>query len=221
VPRRAPSAPPDLVLARLRASYPPRYSFLEAETPFQLLAAVILSAQCTDAMVNRVTPALFARWPTAEALAEADPRALEEVIHRTGFFRSKARNLLGMAKALVERHGGEVPDSMEALVALPGVGRKTANVILTNAFDKAEGVCVDTHVGRLARRLGLARGEDPVKVEQDLMRRFAREDWPDLTYLLIQHGRAVCPARSPRCGACVLTDVCPKRGVARSRAAKP
>jgi len=156
-----------------------------------------------------VTPALFARFPDAHALADAEQGELEEMIRSTGFFRNKAKSLLGMARAVVERHAGRIPDEMDALTKLPGVGRKTANVILGNAFDKNVGVVVDTHVTRLSNRLGLTTHQDPVKIEQDLMRQFPREQWTLLAHLLIEHGRAICLARTPRCPACPLADVCP------------
>lgn len=197
------------VIARLQEEHPDAHCELVHENPFQLLVATILSAQCTDARVNMVTPALFARFPTADDLAGARQEEVEELIHSTGFYRNKARSLLGMAAALVERHGGEVPAEMEALVALPGVGRKTANVVLSNAFGKAEGVVVDTHVGRIVGRLGFTRQTDPVRVERDLMKLIPREHWGSLEHLLIFHGRRVCAARRPRCGECVIADLCP------------
>ncbi len=171
--------------------------------------ATVLSAQCTDKRVNLVTPVLFARYPDAHALAAARTGTLEGIIKSTGFFRNKAKSLLGLARGVVERHDGTLPDSMEQLVALPGIGRKTANVILGNAFGKNEGVVVDTHIGRLARRLGLTRHDDPVKVESALADIFPRKSWTMLAHLLIWHGRRVCDARKPRCGDCVLADICP------------
>ena len=197
------------VHGRLTTLYPDAHCELAFETPLQLLVATILSAQCTDKRVNMVTPALFAAYPTAQALADAPIEHLEELVKTTGFFRMKAKNIQGMARALVERHGGEVPADMEALVALPGVGRKTANVVLGNAFSTNHGVVVDTHVGRLAMRLGLTRETDPVKVEEALMPLFPRESWTMLSHLLIFHGRRVCDARKPRCGECALAEVCP------------
>jgi endonuclease-3 len=194
-------------LARL---YPDAPCALHYADPFQLLVAVILSAQCTDAQVNKVTPALFARFPDAAALAAARPRDLEKLIHSTGFFRAKARNLRACARALVERHGGEVPATMEELTALPGVGRKTANVVLGNAFD-TPGIPVDTHVGRLSRRLGLTGETDPEKVERDLNALIPRKEWTMLGHRLIHHGRQVCHARRPECGACGLAKWCPAR----------
>ena len=201
------------VLSRLKREYPDARTQLDCETPLQLLMATILSAQCTDKRVNMVTPLLFQTFPTAASLADASPEKLEEIIKSTGFFRNKTKSLIGLGKALVESHNGEVPDSMDALVKLPGVGRKTANVVLGNAFRKNEGVVVDTHVGRLSLRLGLTKEKDPVKVEQDLMPLFPREDWALLAHLLIFHGRRVCNARAPKCEICVLSDICPSSSV--------
>jgi endonuclease-3 len=194
---------------RLTTLYPDAHCELDFQTPLQLLVATILSAQCTDKRVNLTTPALFAAYPTAQALADAPIEHLEELVKSTGFFRSKAKNIQGMARALVERHGGEVPADMDALVQLPGVGRKTANVVLGNAFGINHGVVVDTHVGRLAARLGLTGETDPVKIEEALMPLFPRESWAMLSHLLIFHGRRVCDARKPRCWECTLADVCP------------
>jgi endonuclease III len=197
------------LLARLLERYPDAHCALDFHDPYELLCATILSAQCTDKRVNMVTPALFARYPDAGALAEARPEELEELIRSTGFFRSKAKSLIGMAQALVERHGGQVPDDMESLVVLPGVGRKTANVVLGDAFRKQEGIVVDTHVTRLANRLGLTRHSDAVKIEQALLPLVPREQWTKVSHLLIEHGRQVCDARKPRCGDCMLADLCP------------
>ncbi len=197
------------VLERLRREYPDARTELEYRTPFELLVATILSAQTTDVRVNMVTPALFARYPDAAALASADTNELETIIRSTGFFRSKARSLMGMSRALVERFGGNVPCSMDALVTLPGVGRKTANVVLGNACHRNDGIVVDTHVGRLAVRLGLTKETDPVKVEQALMRLIPQDDWTIISHLLIFHGRRVCTARAPACTRCVLLDICP------------
>src|SRR6476661_8483284 len=185
--------------ARLRNLYPDAHVELDYTTPLELLIATILSAQCTDKRVNMVTPAVFKAFSTAQSLADANPAVMEEMIKSTGFFRNKTKSLIALGKALVERHNGDVPDSMDALVKLPGVGRKTANVILGNAFGKNEGVVVDTHVGRLAVRLGLTRQTDPVKAEQDLMTLIERDDWTMLAHVLIFHGRRVCFARSPQC----------------------
>jgi endonuclease-3 len=194
---------------RLAAAYPDAHCALDHRNAFELLVATILSAQCTDARVNMVTPALFARYPTARDLAEADREDVEQLIKSTGFFRNKAKSLLGMARALVERHGGEVPRTMDELTQLPGVGRKTANVILGNAFGLNEGVVVDTHVTRIANLLGLTRERDAVKIERDLVRLFPRERWTMLSHLFIEHGRRVCVARAPKCGVCPLADLCP------------
>jgi endonuclease-3 len=197
------------VFSRLRKAHPDAHCELDHETPLQLLVATILSAQCTDKRVNMVTPLLFRTFPTAQSLADAEQEKLEELIKSTGFFRNKAKSLIGLGKALVERHNGDVPDSMEYLVQLPGVGRKTANVILGNAFGKNEGVVVDTHVGRLSVRLGLTKEKDPVKVEQDLLPLVPREDWALLAHVLIFHGRRVCDARSPKCEICAVNEICP------------
>lgn len=201
------------VYSRLKREYPDARTELDYETPLQLLIATILSAQCTDRRVNMVTPLIFRTFPTAASLADARPEQMEEMIKSTGFFRNKTKSLIGLGKALVERHHGEVPDSMDALVKLPGVGRKTANVILGNAFSKNEGIVVDTHVTRLSHRLGLSKQTDPVKIEQDLMPLFPREDWTLLSHLLIFHGRRVCEARAPKCEVCVLNDICPSSTV--------
>jgi endonuclease III len=201
------------VLGRLKREYPDARCALHHGDPYQLLVATILSAQCTDARVNMVTPAFFARYPSPEALARADRGEVEEIIRSTGFFRNKTRSLIGMAQALVADHRGEVPSTMEELRVLPGVGRKTANVVLGNAYGINEGVTVDTHVTRLSRLLGLTRHDDPVKIEQDLMPLFPREDWALLSHLLIFHGRQVCIARRPRCPECVLADLCPSAAV--------
>lgn len=197
------------ILTRLRAAYPDARCALDYSNAFELLSATILSAQCTDVRVNMVTPVLFARYPTPAALARASQADVEEIVKSTGFFRNKARSLIGMARALVADHGGEVPRTMEELRLLPGVGRKTANVILGNAYGTNEGITVDTHVTRLSRRLGLTRHEDPVKIELDLMPLFPRDHWALVSHLLIFHGRQVCIARRPRCGECVLADLCP------------
>jgi endonuclease-3 len=194
---------------RLAAHYPDARCALDYKTPYQLLVATILSAQCTDKRVNMVTPALFRKYRTPAALAAANPEELEELIKSTGFYRNKAKSLVGMAAAVTEKHGGKIPDEMDALVELPGVGRKTANVVLGNAYDKNEGVVVDTHVGRVSGRLALTKQTDPVKVEQDLVKLFPRERWTMLAHLLIEHGRQVCEARRPKCEICFLNDLCP------------
>jgi endonuclease-3 len=213
-----PSAEPERqaprVVRALAKLYPDVTCALHHENAFELLAATILSAQCTDVRVNMVTPSLFARFPDADSLAAADPAEVEDLIRSTGFFRTKAKNLVAMARGLVERHGGEVPRDLEALTALPGVGRKTANVVLGTAYGLATGVVVDTHVKRLARRLGLTRGTDPVQIERDLMAIVPRKHWVDLSHRLIAHGRAVCNALRPRCRDCALAPLCPRVGLA-------
>ncbi|MGI9140665.1 MAG: endonuclease III [Gemmatimonadaceae bacterium] len=198
-------------MRRLKKEYPDAHCELDFKSPFQLLVATILSAQCTDKRVNMVTPGLFATYPTPKKMAEAPPEELEAIIRSTGFFRAKTKSLQGMSAVLVERHGGKVPRSMDELTALRGVGRKTANVVLGNAFDQAEGVVVDTHVGRLSVRLALTNETDPVRVEEKLMALVPRRDWTIFSHLLIFHGRRVCVARLPKCGECVLNDVCPSR----------
>jgi endonuclease-3 len=207
-PRGAASRATEIV-QRLERVYPDAACALEHHNAFELLCATILSAQCTDARVNLVTPILFARYPTPEALARASQWSVEEIIRSTGFFRNKARSLIGMAQAIVANHGGRVPRTMEELRKLPGVGRKTANVVLGNAYGVSEGIAVDTHVARLSQLLGLTQQADPVKIEQDLMSLFPRNKWALLSHLLIFHGRQVCIARRPRCGECVLADICP------------
>ena len=203
-----------LLFDRLRAAYPDAKCALDHRNAFELIVATILSAQCTDARVNLVTPVLFARYPDAFALARAAQSDVEEIIKSTGFFRNKAKSLIAMAQALVAGHHGEVPRTMEELRVLPGVGRKTANVVLGNAFGINEGVTVDTHVTRLSLLLGLTRHDDPIKIEQDLMKLFPQERWALLSHLLIFHGRQVCIARRPRCGECLVADLCPSAAFA-------
>jgi endonuclease-3 len=201
------------IFKRLAAEYPDAHCALDFRTPYELLVATILSAQCTDKRVNMVTPALFAKYPDARALSVANPLELQEMIRSTGFFNNKTKSLLGMANGVVEKHGGEIPGTMEELHALPGVGRKTANVVLGNAFGRDEGVVVDTHVGRLSQRLGLTKHTDAVKIEQDLMAIFPREQWTLLAHLLISHGRTVCDARRPLCDRCAIHTICPSSTV--------
>ncbi|HZE95263.1 MAG TPA: endonuclease III [Gemmatimonadales bacterium] len=197
------------IIARLKKEYPDATCALHHSSALELVVATILSAQCTDVRVNMVTPHLFAKYRTAADYAAADPRVLEKEIQSTGFFRNKTKSIIGMAQALVERHGGEVPQTMDELTALPGVGRKTANVILGTWFKKNEGVVVDTHVHRLTRLLKLTRQDDPVKIERDLMELVPREDWTWFSHTLILHGRQVCIARRPRCADCVINHLCP------------
>ncbi len=203
------AAPASEVIARLKAEYPDARTELDWSNPLELLVATILSAQTTDVQVNRVTESLFAKYRKAEDYADAALDVLEEDIRPTGFYRNKARSLRGMARALVEEHGGEVPRTMPELVALPGVGRKTANVVLGNAFGTNEGIVVDTHVRRVSNRLGLTESQDPVKIEQDLMRSVPEDDWTIFSHLLILHGRRTCKARKPDCPNCVLNHICP------------
>jgi len=197
------------ILARLEREYPDAHCALDFRNPYQLLVATILSAQCTDVRVNLVTPAFFARFPTAEDLATADPAEVENLIRSTGFFRNKTRSLLGMARGVVETYKGKIPQDMTSLRVLPGVGRKTANVVLGNAFGINEGVVVDTHVTRVAGRLGLTKHVDAEKIEQDLIPLFPQAKWTMVSHYLISHGRQVCIARRPRCEVCVLADLCP------------
>jgi len=201
------------LLKKLKRAYPGARCSLDYADAFQLLVATILAAQSTDVRVNMVTPDLFRRWPDAQTLADAEPPEIEHVIHSTGFFRAKARALSSMSRDIVANFGGAPPRTMAELVTLRGVGRKTANVVLGNAFGLNEGVVVDTHVGRLARRMGLTRQADPVKVEKDLMALVPRKEWTLFSHLLIHHGRAVCQARKPQCSTCVLTAECPRVGV--------
>jgi endonuclease-3 len=207
--KRARKARTEKILQRLQEEYPDAHCALVHRSPLELTVATVLSAQCTDKRVNEVTPALFARYPSAAAYAEAPLSELEEMVRSTGFFRNKARSIKGLGQALVTDHGGEVPATMSELVKLPGVGRKTANVVLGNAFGIDEGVVVDTHVGRLSRHLSLTAEKDPVRVEQDLMALVPHSAWTLWAHLLIEHGRQICKARRPECGECVLADICP------------
>jgi endonuclease III len=198
-----------VIMDRLAELYPDAHIMLDYDTPYHLLIAVILSAQTTDAGVNKVTPRLFERFPQPEDLAGADPAEVEEIIRPTGFFRNKTKSIMGAARMIVTEYGGEVPDTMEGLISLPGVARKTANIVISNAFGKVEGIAVDTHVFRLAHRFGLSGEKDPDKVERDLMEVFPRDEWFHVNYRFIDHGRAVCTAKRPACGACALNDLCP------------
>lgn len=205
------------IVAKLKKLYPQPKTALEHEAPLQLLIATILSAQCTDARVNMVTPGLFALYKSAADFANAIPAELEREIRSTGFYRNKARNIIGCCKQLVENHGSVVPNSMEALLELPGVGRKTANCVLGGAFGINSGVVVDTHVERLSQRLGLTRQKNPAKIEEDLVKIIPKGDWYDLSNMLIAHGRKICNARKPNCPDCGLNSLCPsaKRFTAR------
>ena len=201
------------ILSKLKKAYPDAHCALNHQNALELLMATILSAQCTDERVNKVTPGLFDRCRSARDYAELPVAELESIIRTTGFFRAKAKSIQGCARGLLERHHGEVPQTMEELYQLPGVGRKTANVVLGNAFDRAEGIVVDTHVGRLARRMGLTRQQDPVKVETALVKLVPREDWTLFSHLMIWHGRRRCSARKPDCALCEIRNLCPARGV--------
>jgi endonuclease-3 len=201
------------IFTLLEAEYPEAHCELDYQDPYQLAVATILSAQTTDERVNQVTPTLFDRYPDPTALANASQPDVEEIIRTTGFFRNKAKNVIGFARAVVAEHAGQVPRTMAELAALPGVGRKTANVILGNAFGIDEGVVVDTHVNRLSNRLRFTSEETPEKIEQDLMALFPKERWTLLAHLLIWHGRRVCDARRPRCEACVVSHLCPSSRV--------
>ena len=217
---RSPKGRTREVAVRLAGEYPEAICELDHSSPYELLAATILSAQCTDARVNIVTPVLFSRYPTPDDLMHADPTELEGIVRTTGFFASKAKNLIGMATNVVERFDGEVPQPLDDLVSLPGVGRKTANVVRSVAFG-LPGLPVDTHVGRLARRLGLSEHDDPVKVEMELNGYLPAAERGDFSLRVILHGRRVCFARKPQCGDCVLEDICPSsvlRSLARQRA---
>jgi endonuclease-3 len=197
------------IIRKLKKRFPDAQCSLTHRSPLQLLVSTILSAQCTDARVNIVTKDLFKRYKTAKDFAGADPDELSEMIKSTGFFRNKTKSILGMAQSLVEDHGGKVPQTMEELVRLPGVGRKTANVVLGNAFGIDEGVVVDTHVARITNRLKLTRNKDAVKIERDLMPIVPKREWTLFPHLMIQHGRAICQARKPRCEECPINTLCP------------
>ena len=209
VPDRAAS-----VLCRLRERYPQVKSQLRWRSPWELLVATILAAQCTDTRVNAVTPAFFAQWPTIQDLAEADVVEVQEVIRSTGLYRNKAKHLIQAARKLVHSYHGQVPWTMPELTSLPGVARKTANIVLSHAFGVHEGIAVDTHVKRLSLRLGLTVSQNPEKIERDLMPLFPRPAWGEINHLLVWYGREICTARSPRCSACILADLCPRVGLA-------
>ena len=201
------------VLASLKKAYPDAGCSLSFQSPLELLVATILSAQCTDVQVNKVTPELFRQFHSAEDYAAAPLEQLEEVIRTTGFFHNKAKNIQNSCRKIIEQFGGKVPDTMESLTSLPGVGRKTANVVLNNGFGQNDGFVVDTHVFRLSHRLGLVKGKTPDKVEQELMKLFPQTDWTYLSHALILHGRKVCNARKPHCTDCSLAKDCPQIGV--------
>lgn len=211
MPRASKPGPRDTLWSRLRSAIPEPYCELDHANPWQLLVATILSAQSTDKTVNRVTPPLFARWPGPRDLAAADPTEVESMVQSTGFFRNKAKAIRGTAAAVVDRFRGEVPRTLDELVTLPGVARKTANVVLGTAFGVAAGIAVDTHVGRVARRLGLTASDDPEEVERDLCAIVPRASWTADGHRLLLHGRYVCVARAPRCALCPLAEECPSR----------
>ena len=197
------------IIEILRKNYPRSRTALKFETPLQIMVSTILSAQCTDERVNQITPALFKKYKTAADFASADREELEEEIRSTGFFRNKTKSIIGASKRIVEDFGGKVPDSMEELLTLPGVARKTANIVLSSSFKKVEGIAVDTHVKRLSQRLGLSKEKDPNKIERDLMATVPKEDWLDFNYMLVNHGRKICPARKPLCPSCDINHLCP------------
>ena len=202
-----------IILERLKVRYPEPETMLVHQNPWQLLVATVLAAQCTDARVNTITPALFQRWPGPAELAGATQEELESVIRPTGFYHNKAKNLLGAARRVMEVFGGELPCTIEELITLPGVARKTANVVLWGGFGLNQGIAVDTHVKRLSFRLGLTKNVDPVKIEPDLMALFPREEWGDVNHRLVWFGRDVCTARKPACDVCEMQDRCPRCGV--------
>lgn len=208
-------------MGRLAKLYPEAHTMLDYTTPFQLLIAVILSAQTTDVGVNKVTPALFQRYPGPTELAAADPDDVEELVRSTGFFRNKTRAIIGASQKVLSDYEGAVPDTMEGLISLPGVARKTANIVISNAYGIVEGIAVDTHVFRLAHRFGLSDEKDPDKVERDLMAAFPHDEWFHVNYRFIDHGRAICTARRPACGACELNDVCPAAFTVKGWRAEP
>lgn len=207
--------------ARLKKAHPDAHCELDHENPFELLCATVLSAQTTDVAVNKLTPGLFAKYSDATSLAKASQEDVEELINRIGMYRQKSKNLIGLAQKLVAEHGGRVPDTMPALVALPGVGRKTANVVLGVAFGKPEGVVVDTHVQRLSQRLKWTKSDEPVRIEQDLMKLLPRSDWDHASHVLIFHGRRVCIAQKPNCEGCPVNDACPSAFRAEKVGRKP
>jgi endonuclease-3 len=208
-------------LTRLGKAHPDAHCELVHNSPFELIIATVLSAQSTDVAVNRLTPEFFARWPDAKKLSQADPTQVEKLLSRIGMFRQKTRNVLGLAKLLIAEHGGEVPRRMAELVRLPGVGRKTANVVLGVAFGAAEGVVVDTHVQRISQRLGWTKHADPERIEPDLMKLFPQTSWDMVAHILIFHGRRICTARKPACAACPANDVCPSAFRAEQVGRKP
>lgn len=201
------------IYTRLKKRYPSPQPALDWTNPWELLVATALSAQCTDVRVNKVTPDLFKRWPTIQSMGDAELADIEEMIRSTGFFRNKAKNLKAAAQRIMSDYNGFVPQTMADLITLGGVARKTANIVLSNAFNIHEGIAVDTHVKRLAFRMGLTTNTDPIRIEKDLMPLFARETWGDANHIMVYFGREVCPSRTPKCTECELNDICPKKGV--------
>lgn len=201
------------IVKRLNKEYPHAKIALEFSNPIEILVATILSAQCTDERVNIVTESLFKKYKTVKDYANADIKKFEQEIRSTGFYHNKAKNIINAAKLIMDKFGGKVPDKMEDLMSLPGVARKTANIVLGNAFGKVEGIAVDTHVRRLSQRLGLSKNGEPEKIEQDLMKIVPRDEWLRISYILIDHGRKICDAKKPKCGECILKDICPKIGL--------
>ena len=221
---KKPKVTPDesrALFATLKRHHADAHCELDHRSPFELIVATVLSAQSTDVMVNQVTPELFRRWPTPEKLAQAVPAEVEKAIGRLGFFRQKTKSIVGLSQRLVADHGGQVPRTLAELVKLPGVGRKTANVVLGVAFGTPEGVVVDTHVQRLSQRLGFTQHDEPIEIEQDLMRIFARSDWDPIGHVLIFHGRRICTARKPACAACPVSSGCPSAFHAENVGRKP
>ena len=196
----------------LRKNYPRSRTALHHDSHFEILISTILSAQCTDKRVNKITPVLFKKYKTARGFARAKKPVLEQEIRSIGFYRSKAKNIIAASKKIIKDFGGVVPDNMQDLITLAGVARKTANIVLSSGFKKTEGIAVDTHVKRLSKRLGLSKEADPNKIEQDLMKIVPKKDWLDLNYMIVDHGRAICNARKPLCGKCVLVKLCPSAG---------
>lgn len=205
-----------IIHERLRTAYDPGKTALEWVDPWELLVATVLAAQCTDARVNMVTPELFRRWPGPAELRHADLADLESVIRSTGFYRNKAKNLIAAASMVMDRFRGTLPRTMAEMIEIPGVARKTANIVLSTALGVVEGIAVDTHVKRLSFRLGLTDSDQPQRIERDLMEAFERDIWGEVNHLLVQHGREICQARTPRCSKCILSDICPRLGVTKS-----
>jgi len=220
-PKLATAAEAQELYEVIRGRHSDAHCELEHESPFELIVATVLSAQSTDVMVNKITPELFKRWPGPAALAKADPSQVEQVLSKIGMFRQKTKNIIGLSKLLMEQHAGQVPRTLAELVKLPGVGRKTANVVLGVAFGQPEGVVVDTHVQRLSQRLGLTKHDEPIEIEQDLMKLFDRKLWDPLSHTLIFHGRRICTARKPACAACPAQEKCPSAFNAEQVGRKP